>query len=213
MWLQCRIRGHNVSQTDASVAVVVSGNTHNVWRIMYPQYNTQSLQHVCRSHNAFRIIHPIGIYTHNASVPGRSIKHPIAMYIHNAFRSIHPMAIYTHNLIRIIHPIAINTHNAIRFVFNVFTACLQCRVNCVSIHTHKKNGKRHSRHISVWRAKNVPRLSYGLRMLTEDGAPNRFFLMYLFCNESMAIHWQSVCVYKIRVVVPAEFRNQVRQRK
>ena len=26
-------------------------------------------------------------------------------------------------------------------------------------------------------------------MLTEDGAPNRFFLMYLFCNESMAIQY------------------------
>ena len=103
---------------------------------MYPQYNTLSLQHVFRSHNAFRIIHPIGIYIHNAVVPGRSIKHPIAMYTHNAFRSIHPMAIYTHNLIRIMHPIAIYTHKSIRFVFNVFTACLQCRVNCVSIHTH-----------------------------------------------------------------------------
>ena len=40
----------------------------------------------------------------------------------------------------------------------------------------------------------------------------RFFLMYLFCNESMAIQWQSVCVYKVGVVVSAEFRNQVRQR-
>ena len=83
---------------------------------MYPHYNTLRLQHVCRSHNAFRIIHPIGIYTHNAGVPGRSIKRPIAMYIHNAFRSIQPMAIYTHYLIRIMHPIAIYTHNAIRFV-------------------------------------------------------------------------------------------------
>jgi len=49
-------------------------------------------------------------------------------------------------------------------------------------------------------------------MLTEDGAPNRFFLMYLFCNESMAIQWQSDCVYKAGVVVPPELRNQVRQR-
>jgi len=26
-------------------------------------------------------------------------------------------------------------------------------------------------------------------MLTDDGAPNRFFLMYLFCNKSMAIQY------------------------
>ena len=57
----------------------------------------------------------------------------------------------------------------------------------------------------------VPRLSFGRLMLTDDGAPNRFFLMYLFCNESMAIQWESVCDYKVVVVVPAEFRNQVRQ--
>ena len=93
--LQCRKWGHNASQTNTSDSVVVdSGNTYNVWPIMYPQYNRIRDQHVSCSNNAFRIIHPIGIYTHNAGVPGRSIKHPIAMYIHNAFRSIHQMAIY-----------------------------------------------------------------------------------------------------------------------
>jgi hypothetical protein len=35
----------------------------------------------------------------------------------------------------------------------------------------------------------VPRLSFGRRMLRDDGAPNRFFLMYLFCDESMAIQY------------------------
>jgi len=30
------------------------------------------------------------------------------------------------------------------------------------------------------RCQNVPKLSYGRRMLTEDGTPNRLFLMYLF---------------------------------
>jgi len=39
------------------------------------------------------------------------------------------------------------------------------------------------------RCQYVPRLSFGRRMLTDDGAPNRFFLMYLFCNESMAIQY------------------------
>jgi hypothetical protein len=32
-------------------------------------------------------------------------------------------------------------------------------------------------------------LSFGRRMLRDDGAPNRFFLMYLFCDESMAIQY------------------------
>jgi len=39
------------------------------------------------------------------------------------------------------------------------------------------------------RCQYVPRLSFGRRMLTDDCAPNRFFLMYLFCNESMAIQY------------------------
>jgi len=38
-------------------------------------------QHVCRSHNAFRIIHPIEIYTHNAF---RIIYPQIPIYTHNA---------------------------------------------------------------------------------------------------------------------------------
>jgi hypothetical protein len=63
------------------------------------------------------------IYTHNAVVPGRSIKHPIAMYTYNAFRSIHPIAIYT--------------HNAIRFVFNVLTLVCSA-VLIVFLFTQKK---------------------------------------------------------------------------
>jgi len=39
------------------------------------------------------------------------------------------------------------------------------------------------------RCKYVPRLSFGRRMLTDDRAPNRFFLMHLFCNETMAIQY------------------------
>jgi hypothetical protein len=87
--LHCRKVDHNVSQTNTSVAVVVvSGNAVNVWRIMYSQYNRLPV----------RIIHPIRIYTHNASATGRIIIHPIAIYTHNTFRCIHPMAIYTHEL-------------------------------------------------------------------------------------------------------------------
>jgi len=41
----------------------------------------------------------------------------------------------------------------------------------------------------LWRCEYVPRLSFGRRMLRDDCAPNRFFLMYLFCEESMAIQF------------------------
>jgi hypothetical protein len=36
---------------------------------------------------------------------------------------------------------------------------------------------------------NVPRFSYGRRMMRDDGDPNRYFLMYLFCEQSMAIQF------------------------
>ena len=39
------------------------------------------------------------------------------------------------------------------------------------------------------RCQYIPRLPFGRRMLRDDGAPNRFFLMYLFCNESMALQY------------------------
>ena len=39
------------------------------------------------------------------------------------------------------------------------------------------------------RCQYVPRMSFGRRMLRDDGAPNRFFLMYLFCDESMTIQY------------------------
>ena len=39
------------------------------------------------------------------------------------------------------------------------------------------------------RCQDVPRMSFVRRMLRDDGAPNRFFLMYLFCDESMAIQY------------------------
>jgi len=115
---------------------------------MYPQYNRLRDQNVSRSHNAFRIIHSIGIYTHNASAPGRSIIHPIAIYTHNQF------CFYSHKK---------KVQNVIHVTYEYEERLRRCQ--------------------------NVPRLSYGRRMLTEDGAPNRFFLMYLFCNESMTIQY------------------------
>jgi len=35
----------------------------------------------------------------------------------------------------------------------------------------------------------VLRFSYGRRMLRDDGGPNRYFLMYLFSEQSMAIEF------------------------
>jgi len=42
------------------------------------------------------------------------------------------------------------------------------------------------------RCEDVPRFSFGRRMLKNYGDPNRFFLMYLFCEQSLVITWQSV---------------------
>ena len=33
----------------------------------------------------------------------------------------------------------------------------------------------------------VPGFSYGRLMLRQDGAPNRFFLTYIFCDQAIAI--------------------------
>jgi len=35
----------------------------------------------------------------------------------------------------------------------------------------------------------MPRFSYGRRMLQHDGGPNRYFLMYLFSEQSIAIEF------------------------
>jgi len=35
----------------------------------------------------------------------------------------------------------------------------------------------------------VPRFSYGRGMLRDDGAPNRFFINYLCCDQAMAIQF------------------------
>jgi hypothetical protein len=39
------------------------------------------------------------------------------------------------------------------------------------------------------RSSYVPRLSYGRRMLRDNGGLNRYFLMYLFCEHSIAIEF------------------------
>jgi hypothetical protein len=87
-----------------------------------------------------------------------------------------------------VHPEeALYTHNAIGFVLNVFTARVQWRVYCFFI--HKKIMVENVIYITseyeerLRRCQYVPKLSFGRRMLKDDGAPNRFFLMYLFCNE------------------------------
>jgi len=42
------------------------------------------------------------------------------------------------------------------------------------------------------RCEDVPRFSFGRRMLKNDGDPKRFPLIYLSCEQSLAITWQSV---------------------
>ena len=39
---------------------------------------------------------------------------------------------------------------------------------------------------------DVPRFSFGRRMLKNDGDPKRFSLMYLSCEQSLAKTWRSV---------------------
>jgi len=36
---------------------------------------------------------------------------------------------------------------------------------------------------------SLPRLSYGLRLVRTDGAPNRMFLTCLFCHHELAIQY------------------------
>jgi hypothetical protein len=79
------------------------------------------------------------------------------------------------------------------FVFNVCTAPLQCRVSCV-LYSSKIMVEKVMHIISEYEERlrmcqHVRRLSFGRRMLRDDGAPNRFFLMYLSCDESMAIQY------------------------
>jgi len=41
----------------------------------------------------------------------------------------------------------------------------------------------------LWRNDYMPRLSYGCRMEQDDSGLNRYFLMYLFSEQSMAIEF------------------------
>jgi len=42
------------------------------------------------------------------------------------------------------------------------------------------------------RCEDVPRFSFGRQTLKNDGDPKMFFLMYVFCEQSLAITWRSV---------------------
>jgi len=76
---------------------------------------------------AIRVIHPIGLYTHNARGTGICIIRPIAIYNHNANCIIHTLAIYT--------------HNAIGFVINL--CCFTCSVSCFVRHPRYQVGPRY----------------------------------------------------------------------
>ena len=60
------------------------------------------------------------------------------------------------------------------------------------------------------RCQYVPRLSFGRRMLTDDGAPYGFFLMYLFSNESMAIQYlKHIPLISLRLDLVLFFSNNL----
>ena len=121
---------------------------------------------------------------------------------HIAFRITHPIAIYTHNAIRILHTLsqytptmhfALYTHNSIGFVQNLSAARVHGRV--CTLDSFSKLTVEHLLHITseyeerFRRCQYVPRFSFGRRMPRDDGAPNIYFLMYLFCEESIGIQY------------------------
>ena len=59
------------------------------------------------------------------------------------------------------------------------------------------------------RCQYVPRFSFRRRMLGDDGGPNRYFLMYLFCEQSMAVQYAQG--YTHRTVSTTYSRRSARQ--
>jgi hypothetical protein len=49
------------------------------------------------------------------------------------------------------------------------------------------------------RCEYVPRLPFGRRMLRDDGALNPFILVYLFCEESIAIQFLRTILIILRL--------------
>jgi len=86
---------------------------------------------------------------------------------------------------------ALYTHNATRFVFEPCAVRFPRGVNSLVSFTNKMVEQLlqvTSEYEERLRSYDyVPRFSFGRRMLRDDGGPNRFFLMYLFYEQSLAI--------------------------
>jgi len=103
--------------------------------------------------------------------------------LHFAFRSAHtPSTIH----------FAFRSHSASLFPFQCALLCLCVRARICATFPPCNMVDNLVRITSEYDARlaacpYVPRLSYGRRMLRDDGDPNRLFLAYLFCDESNAI--------------------------
>jgi len=113
---------------------------------------------------------------------------------HNAFRIIHPQC----NALRlqpVLHPRCFlhNTPTMRRASSSICSVRFPCRVTSVA--TFAKIMVEHIIQVTseyeerLRRCEYVPRFSCGGRMLKNDGDPNRFFLMYLFREQSLAIQF------------------------
>ena len=72
----------------------------------------------------------------------------------------------------------------------VYRSCaVPCFLCCLFVENNGGKGDAHHIGIRLRRCQYLPRLSFGRRMLRDDVAPNRFFVMYLFCDESMTIQY------------------------
>ena len=86
-----------------------------------------------------------------------------------------------------------HTHNATRFVCKLcslrFRCCVHSSASFTKIMVEQLLQVTSEYEERLRRCQYVPRFSFGRRMLRDDGAPNRFYLVYLFCEESIAIQF------------------------
>jgi len=92
----------------------------------------------------------------------------------------------------------VTTHNARRVLFQrSFRASKSCLCAVLWVYIRFSGAIMVDRVVKIFHeyeerlrsSDNVPRFSYGRRMMRDDGDPNRYFLMYLFCEQSMGIQF------------------------
>ena len=77
------------------------------------------------------------------------------------------------------------THNATLFVYLLCATLHLSR--CISFSKYIMVEITSEYETRLARSDHVPRFSYRRRMLRDEGGPNRFFLMYLCCEQSITI--------------------------